>query len=76
MSDMLKNIRTQNNKIKQRSHIARSWKQNYMHAEQWHSEPFQDWIKLLNWEKLFSLLKWYGRLFQSEAAANLKDFLP
>ena len=29
---------------------------------------------LLNWEKLFSLLKWSERLFQSEAAANLNDF--
>jgi hypothetical protein len=29
----------------------------YLHAEQRHTEPFQDWIKLLMWLKLFSVLK-------------------
>jgi hypothetical protein len=35
-----------------------------MHVEQWHFEPFQDWIKFLNWVKPFSLLQWSGRLFK------------
>jgi hypothetical protein len=48
----------------------------YLQAEQRHFEPLQDWIRLLKCEKLFSVLKWFGRLFHSVAAANLKDFLP
>jgi hypothetical protein len=27
-------------------------------------------------EKLFSVLKWFGRLFHNVAAASLNDFLP
>jgi hypothetical protein len=34
---------------------------------------FQDWIRLLKCEKLFSVLKWFGRLFHNVPAANLKD---
>ena len=51
-------------------------KQNHLQAEQQHSVPFQDCIKLLNCEKLFSVLKWSGRLFHNVAAAYLKDCLP
>jgi hypothetical protein len=49
---------------------------NHLHAEQRHLDPFQDCKRLLNWEKLFSVLKWSGRLFHNVGAANLKDFLP
>ena len=45
----------------------------HLHAEQQHLVPFQDCIKLLNWEKLFSVLKWSGRLFHNVAAANLNE---
>ena len=48
----------------------------YLHAEQRHTEPFQDWIKLKKWLKLFSVLKWFGRSFHRVAAANMNDFLP
>ena len=49
---------------------------NYLQAEQRHSAPFQDRIRLLKCKKLFSVLKWFGRLFHNVAAANPNDFLP
>jgi hypothetical protein len=36
---------------------------------------YQDWIRLLKCEKLFSVLKWFGRQFHNVAAANLKERL-
>jgi hypothetical protein len=45
----------------------------YLQAEQRLFEPLQDWIRLLKCEKLFSVLKWFGRLFHSVVAANLKE---
>jgi hypothetical protein len=45
-------------------------------AEQRQSEPVQDWTRLLICAKLFSVLKWTGKLFHREAAAKRNDLLP
>jgi hypothetical protein len=41
----------------------------YLQAEQRHSVPLQDCMRLLKLEKLLSVLKWSGRLFHIAAAA-------
>ena len=38
-----------------------------LQAEQQHSDPFQDCMRLLNREKVFSVLKWLGKLFHRVA---------
>jgi hypothetical protein len=43
---------------------------------QWHELPFQEFIKLLNWLKDISFLKWSGSSFQVFEAYYLKEFNP
>ena len=42
----------------------KSMKINHAQELQWHELPFQEFIKLLNWLKDVSFLKWSGSSFQ------------
>ena len=48
----------------------------YLHAEQQHFEPFQDYKALKLRKQLFSVMKWSGRQFHRLADANLKLSYP
>ena len=45
-------------------------------AAQWQMSPFQPLITFLNWLKEAMERNSFGKLFQSLAALNLKDFKP
>ena len=45
--------------------------QAYLQAEQRHSDPFQETLKL---RKAILVLKWFGKMLHRVAAANLRSF--
>ena len=46
---------------------------NHAQKLSWHELPFHEFIKLLNWLKDVSFLKWSGSSFQVVEAYYLKD---